>query len=107
MTSNNEKIICFLRKAKEAARDKNRRIFKSRTENMNTLAKLGMTIDDVWDEIQELNMTNYLRGPELDDKGRDSDDVWFFQKRVLGQDVYIKMSYKEGKQLVVVISFHC
>ena len=82
-------------------------IFSTASENnLKTLAKLEMTIDDVKKEILSLSVMEYCAGPLKDPKIRG--DVWIFKKVIQGEDIYVKLKlWGDKRDLEVrVLSFH-
>lgn len=79
----------------------------SRKKNMDTLAQLGLTWEDVKSEIYSLSEKEYRRGPMLDSNDPCSDHFWEFKKRVGSEIIYIKFKvlYKEDGR-VKLVSFH-
>ena len=79
----------------------------SRKKNLNTLAQLGITWDDVKDEIYELTAGDYFQGPETDRDYPGTDPFWMFKKSVSGKIIYIKFKVlylNDGS--VKLVSFH-
>jgi len=82
-------------------------IFSTASEkNLETLAKLEMTIEDVKKEILSLSVMDYCAGPLKDTRIRG--DVWIFKRIVQGEDIYIKLKLWGDKRdtEVRVLSFH-
>ena len=79
----------------------------TRTKNLKTLAKMGITWEDAKDEIYELTLSNYVKGPMKDRDFPDTDLFWVFKKQMNGQLIYIKFKilYSEDSSLKLV-SFH-
>lgn len=83
--------------------------FNSRNpKNMKTLRALGMTVPQVYEEIQELTYEDYWYGPEPDNREGKTGDVWFFKKFIFYQLVYIKLEFVNisNNKTLVVMSFH-
>ena len=81
-------------------------VWIDRDKNRVGLAAIGFTKRNALDEIMELDVDDYCRGPVPDDKGRPW-DVWEFGRIINGIEVYIKLSIKEtGLGQGVIISFH-
>ncbi len=78
----------------------------SRRKNLDFLAKLGLTKRNCKDEILSLSVADYCDGPKLD-KDRPG-EIWEFGKRILGQNVYIKLKIAQvGKERIAkCLSFH-
>jgi hypothetical protein len=77
-----------------------------RRKNLDSLSRLGLTVRDVPKEILSLQVSDYHKGPELDE-GREG-NVWFFGKEIRKVEVYIKLkTYKVGiESFAKCISFH-
>jgi hypothetical protein len=78
----------------------------NRRENIEALAKLGVTKKNLRDEIMTLSVENYCEGPEPD---RDRPgDIWVFGKQVGTEEIYIKLKIAQvGKEKIAkCISFH-
>ena len=76
-------------------------------KNMDTLAGLGYTIDQAYDEICSLSYDHYISGPEPHDKYPHLEEIWVFKKEIFTRLVYIKlwvMYSKDGR--VATLSFH-
>ena len=78
-----------------------------RKKNMDTLAILGITWQDVFDEMRALTRSDYIAGPEIDRNSPGSDYFWIFMKKLYGHNIYIKfkVEYKQNNE-VKVVSFH-
>lgn len=77
-----------------------------RPVNKDALTELGLTKENVKDEILSLSVADYCTGPEID---RDMPgDIWVFGKTIDGKEVYIKLKIvnKGGKKIATCISFH-
>lgn len=79
----------------------------NRDENINTLARLGITWLDALSYIEELEYNDYNKGPSVDRNMPDSDYLWVFKKYIEQEIVYIKLKvlYQENNELKI-ISFH-
>ena len=64
--------------------------FKYREKNLQSIADLGITMDDVKTVIAGLSPDNYKAGPKLDDTDPNK-EVWEFGTDVGGTEVYIKL----------------
>ena len=96
----------FLKQAKDAIRSKNREILDKRSNFRNTLAYLGITIDDVWMDL--LSLTEHDRWRcDPDDNGSFGGDVWKTKKRLHGEIIYIKLKIKSTTSgQLLVMSYH-
>ena len=77
-----------------------------RQENIEGMAELGFTQEDVRDEILDLDVFDYSQGPvpDRDIKG----DLWIFGRIIQGKEIYIKLKLAQlqSLKLVKIISFH-
>ena len=78
-----------------------------RLKYKTTIARLGLTSQDVEDEIYTLTEQHYHKGPMVDRDYPASDHLWVFKKRIEGEMIYIKflVAYQQDGT-VEVISFH-
>jgi len=78
----------------------------NRRENIDALAKLGLTKKNLKEEIMTLSVENYCEGPEPD-KDRPG-YVWVFGKQIGRQEIYIKLKIAQvGKEKIAkCLSFH-
>lgn len=78
----------------------------NRRENIDALAKLGLTKKNLKEEIMALSVENYCEGPEPD-KDRPG-YVWVFGKQIGRQEIYIKLKIAQvGKEKIAkCLSFH-
>ena len=106
-TDPREPVIEFLLDAKRAVQaGDDSWIVLSRPKNIETVAALEFTMEDVKREILSLSVTDYCSGPMDDSEIRG--EVWIFGKAISDKEVYIKLklwSDKTGKRLRV-LSFH-
>lgn len=82
-------------------------IFSTASENnLKTLTKLELTIEDVKKEILALSVMDYCAGPLKDPKIKG--DVWIFKRIIQEEDIYIKLKLWGDKRDVEVrvLSFH-
>ena len=86
-------------------------ILEPTEKNKKTLPCLGYTIDDVKEDVMNLEVRDYVRGPIQDNKGYDK-HFWEFGKTIQGKEIYIKLKVKdrnsEGDKCLstLCISFH-
>lgn len=81
-------------------------IFVTRYKNIETVAGLEFTMEDVGREILSLSVMDYCLGPMNDPEI--GGDVWVFGKTISDKEVYIKLKLwgdKTSKGLRV-LSFH-
>ena len=78
----------------------------NRLETREALADLGLTKNNLKEEILGLSVEDYCEGPEPD---RDRPgDIWIFGKQIFGREIYIKLKIAwvgEGK-IAKCLSFH-
>ena len=81
--------------------------FVQREENKNTLAKLGISVDDLTACILSLSCSDFHKGPENDRDGSKG-EVWVFRHPIDGCSIYIKLKLfqKAEQDYVNIISFH-
>lgn len=80
--------------------------FVPRRKNMQALAKHGLTIKDAKEEIFELVINNYYKGPKKDfDK---PGEIWEFKKSINGTQFYIKFKVvtENGRDILKCLGFH-
>ncbi|MCJ7782753.1 MAG: hypothetical protein MUP41_02400 [Desulfobacterales bacterium] len=78
----------------------------NRLENIDTLAKMGLTKKNLIEEIMTLSVENYCQGPEPD---RDrSGAIWVFGKQIGAEEIYVKLKIAQvGKEKIAkCLSFH-
>jgi hypothetical protein len=78
----------------------------NRRENIDTLAKFGLTRGNLKEEIMTLSVENYCQGPEPD---RDRPgDIWVFGKQIGAEEIYIKLKVAQvgNEKIAKCISFH-
>ena len=78
----------------------------NRRENIDALAKIGLTKKNLVEEILTLSVEHYCQGPEPD---RDRPgEIWVFGKQIGGEEIYIKLKIaKVGKEKIAkCLSFH-
>lgn len=78
-----------------------------RRKNMRTLAQLGLTWEDVKDEMRSLCIEDYISGPSIDRDRPETDRLWVFKRIILDQVIYIKFKIEyQNDNDIRVISFH-
>jgi hypothetical protein len=77
-----------------------------RRENLDALSDLGLTRNNLKEEILALSVQDYCEGPEPD-KDRPG-EIWIFGKQVAGKEIYIKLKIAQvGKEKIAkCLSFH-
>jgi hypothetical protein len=84
--------------------------FKPREKNLQALAQLGATVEDVKAVIRALTPQHYAQGPSPDETD-DSKEVWVFGYELNGTEIYIKLRLSPAPRkgqfgVPVVWSFH-
>ncbi|KAF0250293.1 MAG: hypothetical protein FD167_315 [bacterium] len=74
-----------------------------RRVNLDTIARLGLTVKQVRDLIQGLKYSNYSSGPELDHDGSNG-EIWVFGYNLTGEMLYIKLKLSGNR--AKCLSFH-
>ena len=99
-------ILAVLKSMRDAIREK-RYTFEPRKKNMDTLARLGITIKQALDEMLSLTEQDYVSGPENDRDRPGEDPLWIFKKRCYGEVIYIKFRVKYNTDgSIKILSFH-
>lgn len=106
ITASESDVEAFLSDARAAIED-GEYIFDKSQKNIETLKRLGKTLEEALDEICNLDIGDIFSGPEVHDRNPNLDKVWMFKKNVFYQTIYIKLQvlYQHDKRLVVM-SFH-
>lgn len=98
-------IAAFLEEAKILL-SSGRYDFVPRRKNMQALAKYGLTIRDAKEEILDLVVDDYYKGPkkDFDRPGM----IWEFRKNMEGILFYVKLKIVEehGEKFLKCLSFH-
>ena len=79
--------------------------FIPRRSNIDTLARLGITVKHARQIIVQLTYKDYYRGPARD-RGGPEFNVWEFGKEINGDQLYIKLSDDFAYDYAKCISFH-
>ncbi len=98
--------ICnFLEKAKNLI-SVGRLDFVPRRKNMQWLAKQGLTIADAKEELLELVVDDYYKGPKND--FTHPGEIWEFKKIIVNEPVYIKIKIAKENNIEVLkcLGFH-
>lgn len=104
LANNSEKAV-ILEKAKKLI-TQGSFDFVPRRKNMQALAQHGLTIKDAKEEILELVINNYYKGPKKDfDK---PGEIWEFKKLINGTQFYIKIKVvvENGREILKCLGFH-
>lgn len=104
----------FLGKIRKMVNNGNRHFvqrydYPDKRNYIQQLASLGLTVDDAWKYILQLDETHYFAGPLADanekfDSGKNV--VWEFKMEIDGKIAYIKLKDEEGGRGCVCLSFH-
>ncbi len=101
----NEEIGRLLERAKELI-SKGKYDFVPRRKNMQALAAYGLTIRDAKEELLDLKIGNYYKGPKKDfDR---PGEIWEFKKSIEGTKFYIKFKImmEDGSEILKCLGFH-
>lgn len=100
-------VQIFLRDFKNAAIDYFDLSYR-RDKNLETLAELGLTLQDCKNIIISLAVEDCCKQPEDDRDEVRGGSVWFFGKKIGGRDIYIKLKLVDlgEKKLAKCLSFH-
>jgi len=79
--------------------------FAERNKSLDTIARLGITIQQAKDEILGLTYEDYYRGP-IPDKDRKGEEFWEFGKTISGEHVFIKLKAKSKHGVAICFAFH-
>ncbi len=98
-------ISAFLERAKDLI-SRGQYDFVPRRKNMHDLAVHGLTITDAKDEILELTVADYYKGPKQDFER--SGEIWEFKKHIDDVRFYVKIKIDRinGKDILKCLSFH-
>lgn len=100
-------ILAFLARAKRLL-SAGKYNFIPRRKNTQSLAEHGLTIKDAKDEIMDLVVGDYYKGPKRDFDATQSGDVWEFKKNIDGIPFYVKLKIQktQGEDILKCLSFH-
>lgn len=100
-------IESFLKEAKSLIR-KGKYDFVPRRKNMQSLAKYGLSIIDAKEEIGDLKVKNYYKGPKEDFDRTRTGAIWEFKKQINSTLFYVKLKVTEvnGERVLKCIGFH-
>lgn len=82
--------------------------FIPRRKNMQDLAKHGLTVSDAKNEILELVIDDYHKGPKQDFDHNRPGDIWEFKKNIDSVCFYIKVkiTQENGEDILKCLGFH-
>ena len=96
------RIILFLYQFKEFAQ---KTFTFAGRDSLDTIARLGITIQQAKQEILGLTYEDYYRGP-ITDKDRKGEEFWEFGKTICGQEIFIKLKTVSEYSVAICFSFH-
>ena len=100
-------ITAFLEKTKRLI-SAGKYDFVPRRKNMQALAQHGLTISDAKNEMLELMVSDYYKGPKQDFDLNRPGDIWEFKKDIDGVCFYIKVKItkENGEDILKCMGFH-
>jgi hypothetical protein len=97
-------VKLFLFQFKEFAQKKFS--FAERDTSLDTIARLGITIQQAKNEILGLTYEDYYRGPISDADSKKGGEYWEFGKLISGQEIFIKLKTVSEYYAAICFSFH-
>jgi hypothetical protein len=94
----------FLFQFKEFAQKK--LSFAERDKTLDTIARLGITIQQAKEEILGLTYEDYYMGPIPDTDSKKGGEYWEFGKLICGQEIFIKLKTVSEYGAAICFSFH-
>jgi hypothetical protein len=79
--------------------------FAERKKSLDTMARLGITVQQAKEEILRLTPQDYYRGP-MPDRGPKGGEYWEFGKTMCGEQVFIKLKADVEHSVAICFSFH-
>ena len=79
--------------------------FAERKRSLDTIACLGITVEQAKEEILGLTYQDYYRGP-IPDTGSKGGKYWEFGKAICGEQVLIKLKADSKHGVAICFSFH-
>ena len=82
--------------------------FVPRKKNLQALLQHNYTVTDVKNEILDLEVKDYYKGPKRDFDAKRPGDVWEFKKNIDGTPFYVKVKIDQenGEDVLKCLSFH-
>ena len=74
-----------------------------RKPNLDSIARLGFTLDEVERVVLGLTEKNYVKGPEADNDGS-AGEIWVFGVTEAGYEIYVKLKLDPAE--AKCLSFH-
>lgn len=65
--------------------------FIPRKKNIDSLTSLGLTLQDAQEELLDLQISDYYKGPKKDLDPNKSGYIWEFKKNIEENVIYIKL----------------
>ena len=96
-------VTLFLMLFKELSQ--NAFTFAERKRSLDTMAQLGITVEQAKGEILGLTYQDYYRGP-ISDRGSKGGEYWEFGKVICGEQVFIKLKANSEHGVAICFSFH-
>lgn len=83
-------------------------VFVPRSKNLQALSDHGLTVANAKEEILDLMVSDYYKGPKKDFDQNQSGDIWEFKKTIAGEQFYVKLKIqnRNGKNVLKCLSFH-
>lgn len=106
MSTSSDEVAGFLKEFKRVALDRGKFYLVRRAERNKDIITLGLTRQNCIDEIVDLSVADYCKGPEADNDR--AGEVWVFGKSIAGREVYIKLKVADVgcEKIAKCISFH-
>ena len=80
--------------------------FAERDKSLDTIARLGITVQQAKDEILGLTYEDYCGGPIPDIDSKKGGKYWEFGKLIRGQEIFIKLKTVSEYGAAICFSFH-
>ncbi len=96
-------VKLFLFQFKEFAQDNFK--FVERDKSLDSIACLGITIQQAKEEILGLTYEDYCKGP-LPDVGTKGGELWEFGKTIEGKEIFIRLKVVSQYKMAKCQSFH-
>lgn len=100
-------IAAYLSEVKKLV-SKGKYVFVPRRKNMQALARHGITFIDAKNELLELVVKDYYKGPKQDFDSNRPGEIWEFKKNIDGTQFYIKLkiAQENGEKIIKCLGFH-
>lgn len=101
-----EEIEAFLDKARMYIADGKFDFIRGKQE-VYTLSRLGISIDDCFGLVEELTYKHYYRGPSPDHNPHFAhEEIWEFGIEEVPKHIYIKLKFRGRDDNLLMMSFH-